>query len=89
MKKFDNNEECHYDDILDVSKLSCPLPILNTKKALSKMETGKILRIISTSNIDSLNDFVIFAEQTGNSIVFKEKYIDNEIEYIVIYIRRR
>ncbi|AGF49103.1 sulfurtransferase TusA family protein [Candidatus Kinetoplastidibacterium galati] len=91
-EKFDknSNDDMHYyDDILDVTKLSCPIPILNTKKALSKMDSGKILRITISSNVDSLNDFIIFAKQTGNSIVLKEKYKENGLEYTVIYIRRR
>lgn len=91
MKILDKNSDgkIHYDDILDVTKLACPLPILNTKKALSKMDSGKILRITTASNIESLNDFTIFAERTGNSIVFREKYIKDKMEYTVIYIRRR
>ncbi|AGF48391.1 SirA-like protein [Candidatus Kinetoplastibacterium oncopeltii TCC290E] len=88
MKILDKNldNDMHY---LDVAKLACPLPILNTKKALSKMDSGEILRVTTTSNIESLNDFTIFAERTGNSIVFKEKYIKDGIEFTVIYIRRR
>ena len=31
------------NEVLDASGLNCPLPILKTKKALSKMDAGKIL----------------------------------------------
>ena len=30
------------DETLDASGLNCPLPILKTKKPLSKMDAGKI-----------------------------------------------
>ena len=36
------------DTTLDASGLNCPLPILKTKKALNKMESGQILEVIST-----------------------------------------
>lgn len=32
----------------DASGLSCPLPIVKTKKALQDMTSGQILRVIST-----------------------------------------
>ena len=32
----------------DASGLSCPLPIVKTKKALTDMVSGQVLRVIST-----------------------------------------
>ncbi|MDR3370435.1 sulfurtransferase TusA family protein [Rhodoferax sp.] len=52
----------------DASGLSCPLPIVKTKKALSDMTSGQILRVISTDP-GSVRDMAAFAEQTGNALL--------------------
>lgn len=57
-----------HDQELDASGLNCPLPILRAKKALSSMETGKVLHIIATDP-GSVKDFEAFAKQTGNELM--------------------
>ncbi len=57
-----------YDEELDASGLNCPLPILRAKKALTALESGKILRIIATDP-GSVKDFEAFAKQTGNELL--------------------
>ena len=37
-----------HDQELDACGLNCPLPILRAKKALTKMASGEVLRIIAT-----------------------------------------
>ena len=56
-----------FDDELDASGLNCPLPILRAKKALNKLDSGKVLRIIATDP-GSVKDFEAFAKQTGNEL---------------------
>jgi tRNA 2-thiouridine synthesizing protein A len=58
----------NFDQELDASGLNCPLPILRAKKALTGMESGKILRIIATDP-GSVKDFEAFAKQTGNELL--------------------
>ena len=58
----------HFDQELDASGLNCPLPILRAKKALSAMESGKILHVIATDP-GSVKDFEAFAKQTGNQLL--------------------
>lgn len=53
---------------LDARGLNCPLPILKTKKALSEMERGQILRVMATDP-GSVRDFMAFARQTGNELL--------------------
>ena len=36
------------DQVLDTSGLSCPMPLLKTKKVLKTMSAGQILEIIGT-----------------------------------------
>lgn len=53
---------------LDASGLNCPLPILKTKKALTKMEVGQVLEVIST-DAGSVKDIEAFCNQTGNKLL--------------------
>ncbi len=53
---------------LDVSGLNCPMPILQTKKALKDLNSGDVLRIIATDP-GSVKDFEAFAKQTGNELL--------------------
>lgn len=53
---------------LDARGLSCPLPILKTKKALADMSSGQVLRVTATDT-GSVRDFQAFAKQTGNDLL--------------------
>jgi tRNA 2-thiouridine synthesizing protein A len=53
---------------LDTRGLNCPLPILKAKKALTAMESGQVLKVVSTDT-GSLRDFAAFAKQTGNELL--------------------
>lgn len=56
------------DKELDARGLSCPLPILKTKKSLAAMESGQVLKVIATDH-GSIKDMDSFAKQTGNELV--------------------
>jgi len=56
------------DKELDTRGLNCPLPILKAKKALSDMQSGQVLRVVST-DAGSTRDFQAFAKQTGNELL--------------------
>ena len=58
----------HIDKELDTRGLNCPLPILKAKKALSDMQAGQLLRVVST-DAGSTRDFQAFARQTGNELI--------------------
>lgn len=57
-----------FDRELDVQGLKCPLPILRTKKSLSEMATGEVLRVLATDP-SAAKDFQAFAKQTGNQLL--------------------
>ena len=57
-----------FDRELDVKGLNCPLPILRTKKALSEMPSGQVLRVLATDP-GAVKDFQAFAKQTGNQLL--------------------
>ena len=56
------------DQFLDTSGLNCPLPILKTKKELTKMDSGKTLQVTST-DAGSVKDIEAFCSQTGNTLL--------------------
>jgi tRNA 2-thiouridine synthesizing protein A len=69
---------------LDTRGLNCPLPILKTKKALADMESGQVLKVVSTDP-GSTRDFQAFARQTGNELV-EQTTSGNEFIHV---LRRR
>ena len=72
------------DKEIDTRGLNCPLPILKAKKALSDMQSGQLLRVVSTDG-GSLRDFPAFSKQTGNELVDQQTVGD---EYIHVLRRR-
>ena len=57
-----------FDKELDARGLNCPLPILRTKKALTDMGSGQVLKILATDP-GAVKDFQAFAKQTGNALL--------------------
>jgi tRNA 2-thiouridine synthesizing protein A len=57
-----------FDKDFDASGLSCPMPIVKTKKALADMSAGQVLRVTAT-DAGSVADMEAFADQTGNKLL--------------------
>ncbi|HEY9222888.1 MAG TPA: sulfurtransferase TusA family protein [Variovorax sp.] len=74
----------HIHQELDTRGLHCPLPILKAKRSLNDMQSGQLLRVVST-DAGSLRDFQAFARQTGNDLVEQQTV---GTEYIHILRRR-
>lgn len=53
---------------LDARNLNCPLPILRTKKSMSSMTAGQVLKVVATDP-GSVKDMEAYARQTGNELV--------------------
>jgi tRNA 2-thiouridine synthesizing protein A len=58
----------HFDKELNASGMSCPLPILKTKKTLNEMASEQVLKVISTDR-GSIKDIQAFADQTSNILL--------------------
>ena len=69
---------------LDTRGLNCPLPILKAKKALADMQSGEVLKVVSTDP-GSMRDVQAFARQTGNELV--EQNASND-EFVHLLRRR-
>lgn len=74
----------NFDIELEVRKLACPLPILRTKKSLSVMASGTVLKVVATDK-EAPKDFEVFCRQTGNELLSAEVSGDE----FIFYIRRR
>jgi tRNA 2-thiouridine synthesizing protein A len=57
-----------FDKELDARGLNCPLPILKTKKALTDLQSGQVLKVLATDP-GSVKDFQTFSKQTGHELV--------------------
>jgi tRNA 2-thiouridine synthesizing protein A len=60
------------DKTLDLKGLTCPLPILGTRKALSGLPRGATLEVFATDP-GSVPDFSAFCETTGNRMVEQDE----------------
>ena len=61
-------EEIIANSEIDTKGTKCPIPMLKTKKALAKMSSGDVLRILATDPHAEI-DLRQFAQQTMNSFL--------------------
>ena len=69
------------DQELDARGLNCPLPILRTKKVLSLLNSGQVLKIAATDP-GAVKDFEAFSKQTLNSLL-EHTEIDDEFIFFI------
>ncbi len=63
-----NRSTWHIDQILDLSGLRCPLPVLRTKKALFSLTEGQVIKVISTDP-SSVTDLPSYAKMAGHELL--------------------
>lgn len=56
------------DMVLDCSNLLCPMPIVNTSKAMKELQAGKVLKVIAT-DAGFPPDIEAWSRQTGNEVL--------------------
>jgi len=64
-----------FDGTLDARGLDCPLPILKTKVALSRMKAGEVLHVAATDP-HSVIDFKAFCVRTPHELVHHQEHGD-------------
>ena len=74
----------NFDKEFDASGMSRPLPVVKTKKALADMESGQVLKMIST-DCGSVKDMQAFADQTGHTLLASTE----EGGKYIFYIKRK
>jgi len=66
------SSDVKFNQFLDAKGMSCPLPILKTKKAVEAMAKDEVLKV-ETTDPGSKNDMAAWAKRTGNEIVKTEE----------------
>lgn len=70
-----------YDQTLDCSGLSCPMPILKTKKAIDGMQIGQVLQMTATDP-GSVADINAWTAKTGHELLDHEENDGSFVFYI-------
>lgn len=68
---------------LNAVGLSCPIPIIKTKKAMDELNPGEILLVLA-DDPGAREDFPAWCEQTGNELLKME----DEGQVIKIFIKK-
>ncbi|MDO9145774.1 sulfurtransferase TusA family protein [Rhodoferax sp.] len=56
------------DKELDARGLNCPLPLMKTKKTLTDMQVGQVLRVVATDS-GSVHDMLAFTKKAGHEML--------------------
>jgi len=70
-----------FDLEVDASGLKCPLPILRAKKALSQLQSGQVLKVVTTDP-NAVRDFQAFCRQTGNTLLAQVTGDENVLHFV-------
>ena len=62
----------HIDQEIDLKGMSCPLPLLKAKQALSKMSSGQVLKVLATDP-GSVRDFASFSRISGHRLLASDE----------------
>ena len=77
-----------YDRELDVKGAKCPMPLVKTRKMLTDVPVGEVLRVISTDR-GSVADFQGWAKAAKNvELLGQETMHDGGQDLYVHYLRR-
>ena len=69
------------DELLDCSGMLCPMPIVKTSKAIKGLESGQILKMVST-DAGSPPDIAAWSRQTGNELLLSTTEGDKFIFFL-------
>lgn len=72
------------DRSVDTSGQCCPVPIIETNRAIKAMQPGEVLEVIST-DIGSRMDIPAWCGRTGNELMHTEE----EGKILRFYVRKR
>lgn len=66
---------------LNCRGLSCPLPVLRTRKTMEAMQSGQVLKLIATDP-GAASDMPAWVRQTGHTLVKAEQPAGEYVFYI-------
>lgn len=70
------------DEVLDARGLSCPMPMLRTKKTIKNLDSGQILEVWGTDP-GSKNDIPGFCEKNNHEFLGYEDTSDGYTRYLI------
>ena len=70
------------EKMLDVTGLSCPLPVLKARKALREMEPGQTLELLVTDP-GALDDIPDFCQSAGHELLDTSKIEGNVYRFVI------
>lgn len=69
-------------ETLDARNLSCPMPVLKSKKALNALEINQVLEILA-SDPGSVADIPAWARTTGQELLSAEERGPRDFRFLV------
>ncbi|MEM9634637.1 MAG: sulfurtransferase TusA family protein [Pseudomonadota bacterium] len=60
------------DTILDLKGLKCPLPVLKTRKAMTRLSDGDQLTVLTTDPMAEI-DIPHFCQENGHTLIASER----------------
>ncbi len=77
-----------FDKLLDARGLNCPMPLVNARKEVGKLELGQVLKVMATDR-GSLADFQGWAKVAKNmQLVAQEAESTDGVNVYVHYVKR-
>ena len=61
-----------FEDLIDLSGLLCPLPVLKARKRLESMQSGHVLKLLATDPMAAI-DMSHFCNEQGHTLLTSEK----------------
>jgi tRNA 2-thiouridine synthesizing protein A len=77
-----------FDKLLDARGLNCPMPLVNARKELGKIELGQVLKVVATDR-GSVADFQGWSKVAKNvELIAQETESADGATVYVHYVRR-
>jgi tRNA 2-thiouridine synthesizing protein A len=64
-----------FEDVIDLSGLLCPLPVLKARKHLAAMQSGHVLKVLATDPMAAI-DMPHFCNEQGHELLASIKVGD-------------
>ena len=76
--------DADFEELIDLTGLLCPLPVLKARKHLESMQSGHVLKVLATDPMSAI-DMPHFCNEQGHSLLTSEK--DGDV--LIFRIRRK
>ncbi|MEH7109507.1 CoA-disulfide reductase, partial [Bacillus sp. JJ1764] len=69
---IENEKEINVDTVVDVTGLTCPMPIIKLKKGIESLESGQVIELHVTDR-GALNDLPAWSKNAGHTLLKTEQ----------------